>query len=316
MYRPFISIIIPTFNRPHFIVKAVKSVINQSFNDFEVIIVNDGSTDDTECILTPFLLDRRIKLLNIKRTGRGGVRNYGIDKANGKYITFLDDDDLYAPKHLESIHHIYSKEKRDTIIITDFKIKTNKSTNHIRQSTKSKSEFIKNVWYNGISLGTVSIPRAKISKSRFEPAYKYAQDFHFVFPILLKNRIVFTETQTLTIVNHSLRASFSINREDILYMTHSRLSIIDHLSTLYYKEMLRYIPSKDIKNKKMNDLLYLSNRAARGGHLQIAIKLISKIPLKTLITPNNAIKLTAILFHLLKRVLIWPSHFQREKKLK
>lgn len=98
--KPFFSIIIATYNRAEFIVKTIQSIINQNFNDFEIVIVDDGSTDNTEAVLAPYLSE---KILYFKKENgeRGAARNYGIKQAKGTFLTFIDSDDLMYDNHLD-----------------------------------------------------------------------------------------------------------------------------------------------------------------------------------------------------------------------
>jgi glycosyltransferase involved in cell wall biosynthesis len=91
---PFITIIIPAYNRSSTIYKAIESVLNQTFNDFELIIVNDGSTDDTIEFIKRNFTDSRVKIYTQSNLGVSAARNNGIERATGEYITFLDSDDF------------------------------------------------------------------------------------------------------------------------------------------------------------------------------------------------------------------------------
>ncbi len=97
-----ISIIIPTYNRAHFIHRAIESVLNQTYEDWELIIVDDGSTDNTETVVHEFSCDQRIKYLQKKKSGATHSRNVGVEKSTGDFITFLDSDDEAKPNWLES----------------------------------------------------------------------------------------------------------------------------------------------------------------------------------------------------------------------
>ncbi|MBP93043.1 MAG: glycosyl transferase [Flavobacteriaceae bacterium] len=102
---PVFSIIIPLYNKENFIVKTVESALNQTFTDFEIIIVNDGSTDSSLEKLTCFT-DSRINIYTINNKGVSHARNYGIAKASAKFIAFLDADDLWLPNHLKSLKQL------------------------------------------------------------------------------------------------------------------------------------------------------------------------------------------------------------------
>lgn len=100
MKKPSVSIVIPTFNRASTIERSVKSVLEQTFDDIEVIVVDDGSTDDTEEVMSKFS-DSRIKYLKQSNAGACAARNKGIDNSSGQYIAFQDSDDFWHPDKLE-----------------------------------------------------------------------------------------------------------------------------------------------------------------------------------------------------------------------
>ena len=102
------SIIIPTYNREKFIVKTIQSVLSQTYTNFELIIVDDGSTDNTEKFVRN-VKDNRIKFFKKENKERGAARNYGTNKAKGDYITFLDSDDLLYSKYLEEANRFIQK---------------------------------------------------------------------------------------------------------------------------------------------------------------------------------------------------------------
>ena len=97
--KPLFSIVIPTYNRAEFIGKAIQSVKDQLFNDWELIVVDDGSTDNTKEVVFSFN-DNRIKYVYQKNQERSIARNRGIKEAKGEYICFLDSDDWYLQNHL------------------------------------------------------------------------------------------------------------------------------------------------------------------------------------------------------------------------
>ena len=96
-----VSVIIPTYNRAATVGRAVRSVLRQSFRDVEVIVVNDGSTDDTPEVIAGFADPRLRYVVHAMNRGGGAARNTGIDAAGGEYIAFLDADDEWLPKKLE-----------------------------------------------------------------------------------------------------------------------------------------------------------------------------------------------------------------------
>jgi len=96
---PFVSVIIPTYNRWPMVHDAIESVLAQTFRNFELIVVNDGSTDDTERCVAAY--GSRVRLISQSRKGVSAARNHGVRIARGEYVAFLDSDDLWLPKKLE-----------------------------------------------------------------------------------------------------------------------------------------------------------------------------------------------------------------------
>lgn len=96
------SIIMPAYNVEKFIGSAIKCVLNQTYQNFELIIVDDGSIDKTSEIIATFS-DNRIKIIKQENQGLGRARNVGIENAKNNYIAFLDSDDLWAPQKLENV---------------------------------------------------------------------------------------------------------------------------------------------------------------------------------------------------------------------
>jgi glycosyltransferase involved in cell wall biosynthesis len=102
MKTPPVSVITPTYNRAHTIETAINSVLNQTYENFELIIIDDGSTDDTKQVVQS-IKDSRIKYLYKKNGGPSKARNYGISRASGEWIMYLDSDDLLLPKCIETM---------------------------------------------------------------------------------------------------------------------------------------------------------------------------------------------------------------------
>ncbi len=99
---PLVSVIIPTYNRASFLKEAVDSVLNQTYQRIELILVDDASDDETSTIIEPFLNNSKVKLYRkTENQGVSAARNLGIRNANGDYISFLDSDDMWQKKKLE-----------------------------------------------------------------------------------------------------------------------------------------------------------------------------------------------------------------------
>jgi len=114
-----ISVIIPTHNRSKYISKAIKSALDQTYKDFEIVIVDDGSIDNTEAVVSVFGSKRngiRIKYIKHKKNmGVAAARNTGIINSTGKYVTFLSSDDRWLPTKLEKQYALFQRPKYDNL---------------------------------------------------------------------------------------------------------------------------------------------------------------------------------------------------------
>jgi len=125
MEGQLVSIITPSFNSEKFISDTIQSVQNQTYQNWEMIIVDDGSTDETVSIIQKFLHDNRIQLHQLdKNSGTGIARNTAISLAKGRYIAFLDSDDLWKPEKLQKqVEFMTSKNQPFTFPITNVSMK-------------------------------------------------------------------------------------------------------------------------------------------------------------------------------------------------
>ena len=96
-----VSVIIPTYNHCDYVLQTLESVFAQSFSDYEVIVVNDGSPDNTSHVLAPLVQQGRIRYIEQTNAGQAAARNKGLAQATGEFIAFLDDDDLWPPDKLQ-----------------------------------------------------------------------------------------------------------------------------------------------------------------------------------------------------------------------
>jgi len=118
MQRPAVSIILPAYNRRHVIKRAIDSVVAQTFQDWELIVVDDGSTDGTAEVIE--CADARIRLIPQSNRGAAAARNNGISHARGQFIAFLDSDDEWLPHFLKLTHEHLTRNPGDAFVATEF----------------------------------------------------------------------------------------------------------------------------------------------------------------------------------------------------
>lgn len=111
-----VSIIIPVWNSARYLRRCISSIIGQTYHDWELILINDGSTDNSEEIINEYLMDGRIKLYSKENGGVSSARNYGITLSSGEYILFLDSDDWLAESTCEILMNIMSQKRADCLV--------------------------------------------------------------------------------------------------------------------------------------------------------------------------------------------------------
>ncbi len=103
-YRPIFSVIVPIFNIEKYVERCVDSLVNQSYYNLQIILVNDGSTDESGNIVQRYSSDKRVTIINKKNGGLSSARNYGIDKCCGDYVLFVDGDDYIDTRLIEDVY--------------------------------------------------------------------------------------------------------------------------------------------------------------------------------------------------------------------
>ncbi len=119
---PFFSIVIPLYNKEKYIKATLESVLKQTYSNFEVVIINDGSTDSS-CDYVLTIKDSRIRIVHQNNKGVSTARNNGIKKSKGKYIVLLDADDLWLPNHLQDFKNAIKKYPLEFVFGNNYKYK-------------------------------------------------------------------------------------------------------------------------------------------------------------------------------------------------
>ena len=187
------SIVLPTFNRAKFIKNAINSVISQSFGDWELIIVDDGSTDNTKEIVKSFN-DPRIKYIYQKNSERSNARNRGIKESKANWICFLDSDDIFPDNRLSILNKEIIKRKINGMYFTNIEFRSNSETKLISYSNPQEGEYLRFLFENTIGTPQVCVHRDVVSKFKFNAKLSNGEDLELwtriqtIFPIIyLKN---------------------------------------------------------------------------------------------------------------------------------
>jgi glycosyltransferase involved in cell wall biosynthesis len=226
---PFFSIIIPTFNRAQRVVNAVLSVLTQTFADFEVIVVDDGSTDNTrELVAQLFAKDQRVRYFLKVNEERSIARNYGVSSARGRYVNFLDSDDFLYPHHLSTGYSLLERNNFPEwsalgAEIVDDEKKRIKGPFQLDHSIPSKL-----IHENILHVSSLFIRREVAQEFSFIPsrAATMSEDWYFILRLAVRYPLHFDNTCTSAIVDHGER---SIRRIDPDKVIASAAVVIEYL---------------------------------------------------------------------------------------
>lgn len=246
MSSPLFTIIVPIYNAEDFLRKGLDSILNQNFTDFELILINDGSTDQSLEICNIYAkLDTRIKVFTQKNTGVSSARNLGIKNAAGDYITFIDSDDFVGASFLKRFSEVLNKESYD-LVISGFTLYYENDT------TKNSVKLLKAEDLNKTDSVGQKIARAEMS-------YLLSGPFAKIFrrEIISANKIFFDVNFHFgedAIFNHTFMQYLSttqiINSVEYYYVQSERDSLVKRKYP--YQKTMDYI--KDLTVLRLNTI--------------------------------------------------------------
>ena len=227
-----ISIILPVYNCKDTIKETIESVLMQSFKNFELIIVNDGSTDETLEICKQYKENTNIKLFDIKNSGPSHARNFAIDKSLGEYIMFIDSDDLYYNNTVEEMYNYIENNKLDIVTCNYSCLNKGKlvQLRHIINKEYKKNNIYECVEYlSSNRLFNViwnKIYRTSILRKfniRFNEQIELGEDYCFnvdYFESIKKAAIIDKALYQYRIMPNSICTK---NREDLFYLKYNNI---------------------------------------------------------------------------------------------
>lgn len=214
---PFLSVVIPTYNREKYIVKTIQSLLEQTYASFEIIVVDDGSTDNTEAVVKS-IQDTRVTYFKKNNAERAAARNYGGRIARGAYINFFDSDDLAYPNHLISAAEAIRKLNAPEVFHLGYDVK-DADGGLLRQAEKWPSTInVSLIDGNHLSCNGVFLRRDIFAEFPFNEtrALSASEDYELWLRLASRFSLHCVNGITSTVVNHEARSVLKINMDGLL----------------------------------------------------------------------------------------------------
>ncbi|WP_298392511.1 glycosyltransferase family A protein [Flavobacterium sp.] len=225
---PFFTVVIPLYNKEKYVENALKSILNQTFTDYEVLIINDCCTDNSIEKILPFLSEKVKLIHHPKNKGLSASRNTGIENATSNYITFLDADDLWKTNFLQTIHRLIHNFPEAKIFATNYEeiypTKTYKPYNGSSSLAENYEGYI-NFFKLNIGQGIYNHGSVCVHKEVYQKVGNYDENINFSEDI-----------------DFNIRANF-----------HFKLAYSSTIAMSYLMQIENQITATSIVNKKLPD---------------------------------------------------------------
>ena len=218
MAQPFFSIIIPTYNREHFLNKTIKSFLDQTFTDFELLVVDDGGNDNSREVTESFN-DNRVKYYWKENGERGAARNYGAALAKGKYLNFFDSDDIAYSNHLETGYTLVgSSNSEPALAFLGFEF-ADQQGNIISKVNSFNGNVVDDIIKrNKRNLNSVFIKKEVFDEIKFEENRLMAasEDTLLLCRLTARHEPVYKNTITSAMIEHDNRSMVIATEQQLL----------------------------------------------------------------------------------------------------
>lgn len=295
---PFFSVIIPLYNKEKYIEATLKSVLNQSFKDFEIIIVNDGSTDKGLEIASK-INDAKISIFDQKNQGPSVARNKAITNASGKYIAPLDADDIWQENHLQELKSLIDSFPNAGLYCNNYSVKLNENftTNANFNFVYDKAHLIVPDFFNAniynyipSSSSTAFLKSSFIELGAYNVNLRTGQDLDLWIKFALKHDVAFNPTRTM-IYNNFDDASLSksnLNNDRYNFISYYHEEEKRNASLKKYLDINRYAVALRCKMNDETELYKKLKSEIDYKHLNIKQKLLLQLPKGFLLLAKKA----------------------------
>lgn len=248
---PKVSIIVPVYNVEKYLDKCLKSLVNQTFKDFEIIIVNDGSPDNSSQIIENYKLkySNMIKVITQQNQGLSDSRNNGLKLATADYIIFVDSDDYIELNMVEKLYKEITEKQADVVICGNNVVNENYELLSKAFPNKYESyDFVTQMIFGNLSAWNKIIKKSLLDdKYLFFRSNVWYEDIDFSFKLFLKAKKIFILHENL--YNYLLRSGSIMNSKNLI----KNLDLIKA-----FDEIIQYSKKSNYYNKYYNEIEFLA----------------------------------------------------------
>lgn len=305
-----ISVVIPLYNKAHTIVNTLQTVLNQSFNNFEIIIINDGSTDNGTELIMNFSSDSRIRIIDQENQGVSAARNFGVLNAKFDFIAFLDADDEWLPDYLMKMNEAIELFPAAGMYCCAGIVRNADGSEFDRIAQQYQNKILEIDFFEnpGVFLHTSATVVAKaqfLNTSGFPVGMKRNQDFALFFSLAFIAPVVYcgvplsvyvggvegqaTSVDQLKVIQHV------INRFNLVFDNWLKSSSKNKTFVIFTKYELRHLFITNLRDKDYQSIQYFL-----GGLDPRIIHLFSAI--ETSLIANQKLRIIAIVFIIITKL--------------
>jgi len=244
MKDPLVSIIIPVYNRPDFIKESAASVLNQSYRNIELIIVDDGSTDDTATVIRTIAeKDSRVTYLYQKNAGAAAATNLGLSKVKGDFVGFLDSDDIFLPEKIQKQVDFFYKNPITDLVLCDFRA-YDLGGKPVPISTvvgfRQRKKFIDSfhvLLNHATTLSTVLCRRKVIEAEKLDTNFQRGYDYEWLLRCARKFKVDFMDE---VLINYRFHSNNLSRSDNVAAMQDVRLVLEKLAKVMQIEELKKY----------------------------------------------------------------------------
>ena len=263
---PTFSIIIPTYNRARFLPETIRSVQEQVFKHWELIIVDDGSVDNTRQVCEPYLKDERIRYVHQENKELNGARNTGLRHAKGAFCCFLDDDDQFLPDHLAALSSAIKNQGPEYgIFRTNMKLLRGERTIPALPFDNHRDNLLQH-WDNPGNLLPLAIKVQLLNQQPFDEDDLLLDDFVWLNEALTKTQLFQCEAATVLYVEHDASRTRTYHSLEVLPLMVNRLK-----QAYALKGVATRVPEKLLQKRIHHLHLHLAHQLSRQGNRSKAL---------------------------------------------